>query len=573
MTSSKTGPALAIAVLLSTLVIACGGDDSQRGDAATSLPISTVAAPVEPTASAPSDPMPSLGPADTATPDATPSLAPTATPTAKSTASPTPTITPNPTPAQTAESTQAAEPAVALEATPLPPLSDATEIEGRWEGIKFVFGQVELPLTVTFTMSGSGMQGKMDIPIQNAFGLELTNVTVHSSRLYFEHESPIGLAVWQGELRDDSIEGEFNQAGLVGTFQLHRVENSAAAPSEDEDVIYIREEVEFLNGDITLAGDLTFPDAAGPHPAVVLISGSGGQDRDSNFYGFKVFAELTDHIVGQGIAVLRFDDRGIGGSTGDWLQATLEDRASDVQAAVALLLAREDIDSERIGLIGHSEGGLVALIAANQTNEISFVALLAAPAIPGVDVLREQLRILQRINGGSPEKIEGQKAHQELVLRAAISGDGWEDVEASIRARVLEDLDDWSPEMRESVTDQDLYAESMVAVELAWLRSPWFRSFVKYDPRPAIAALDVPVLAVFAKVDIQVPADINSAAFTDSIAESTAPSHTIETVQADHGFRDPLNALAAHYSQETPVFLPEFVEFLLDWLAERTASP
>ena len=303
MTSSKTGPALAIAVLLSTLVVACGGDDSQRGDAATSLPISTVAAPVEPTAPAPSDLMPSLGPADTATPDATPSLAPTATPTAKSTDSPTPTITPNPTPAQTAESTQAAEPAVALEATPLPPLSDATEIEGRWEGIKFVFGQVELPFTVTFTMSGSGLQGKMDIPIQNAFGLELTNVTVHSSRLYFEHEPPIGLAVWQGELRDNSIEGEFNQAGLVGTFQLHRVENSAAAPSEDEDVIYIREEVEFLNGDITLAGDLTFPDAAGPHPAVVLISGSGGQDRDSNFYGFKVFAELTDHIVGQGIAV------------------------------------------------------------------------------------------------------------------------------------------------------------------------------------------------------------------------------------------------------------------------------
>ena len=270
---------------------------------------------------------------------------------------------------------------------------------------------------------------------------------------------------------------------------------------------------------------------------------------------------------------LRFDDRGIGGSTGDWLQATLEDRASDVQAAVALLLAREDIDSERMGLIGHSEGGLVALIAANQTNEISFVALLAAPAIPGVDVLREQLMILQRINGGSPEKIEGQKAHQELVLRAAISGDGWEDVEASIRARTLEGLDLRSTEDSEFIVDPDLLLESIVAAELAWLRSPWFRSLAQYDPRPHIAGMDVPVLAVFAKVDIQVPADINSAAFTDSIAESTAPSHTIETVQADHGFRDPLNALAAHYSQETPVFLPEFVEFLLEWLAERTASP
>jgi fermentation-respiration switch protein FrsA (DUF1100 family) len=134
-------------------------------------------------------------------------------------------------------------------------------------------------------------------------------------------------------------------------------------------------------------------------------------------------------------------------------------------------------------------------------------------------------------------------------------------------------LDPWSTEDSEFIVDPDLLLESIVAAELAWLRSPWFRSFVKYDPRPAIAALDVPVLAVFAKVDIQVPADINSAAFTDSIAESTAPSHTIETVQADHGFRDPLNALAAHYSQETPVFLPEFVEFLLDWLAERTASP
>ena len=134
----------------------------------------------------------------------------------------------------------------------------------------------------------------------------------------------------------------------------------------------------FSNGDIVLAGELTLPEGDGPHAAVVLISGSGDQDRDSDIGGFRLFAVLADHLAGAGVASLRFDDRGVGGSTGDGLQATLQDRAGDVEAAIDALRSRDEIDVGSVGLVGHSEGGIVAPVVADRTDGVAFVALLAA---------------------------------------------------------------------------------------------------------------------------------------------------------------------------------------------------
>ena len=159
--------------------------------------------------------------------------------------------------------------------------------------------------------------------------------------------------------------------------------------------MFRREEVVFSNGEIVLAGELTQPEGDGPHPAVVLISGSGAQDRDSNVFGFRMFAALADHLADSGVASLRFDDRGVGGSTGDNLQAAIQDRADDVKAAVDLLRSRNDLDADSIGLVGHSEGAAVAPLVANRTDGVAFVVLLAAPAVPADEILRgQQLRLL-----------------------------------------------------------------------------------------------------------------------------------------------------------------------------------
>ena len=514
------------AALVLALFVACGGDDPTPSDAAT----------VQPTPTA------------------------TAMPTAVPTATPDPTVIPEPTAVPTPEL----------------PSSNAPQIEGRWEGISTIPALGALPFTINFSMSGPALLGKLDIPDQNAFGLDLSNVTFQSGRLHFELDSPVGLAIWDGELLNGTIEGDFKQSGLEGTFRLERADVKAPPPSTEPPEVarYQREQLEFSNGDITLAGDLTLPDPGGPHPAVILISGSGGQDRDSNFYGFRVFEALADHIASRGIAVLRFDDRGTGGSTGDWLQTTLQDRASDVAAALAWLQANDDIDSERIGLVGHSEGGLVALIVATQTDGIAHLALLATPAVRGDELLRaQQLKILE-VSGADPEMIEQAQAHQELVLRAALTGEGWDAVEQSVRTLARQQIEAMPDDVRKDADLVEAYLEVAIPQQMESLQSPWFRSFIQYDPKPDVLVLDIPVLTLFGVLDTQVPVDQNSTAMSEALDESNISSYSLASIwPANHLFQEAETGGIDEYAVLDPEFAPEFLEFLLDWLAMRIASP
>ena len=539
----------AIALVLA-LFVACGGEEVPSGDAATVQPSPTAPAIAVPVAVATAEPEATATAVLTATQEPTPTPVPAEEP--ERTASPTPEATPESTP------------------------SGAAEIPGLWAGFNTIPALGELSFTVEFTMSGSGLRGTMDIPAQNAFGLELADVAFRSGRLYFELDSPIGLAVWDGQLLDGVIEGNFQQSGLEGTFRLERSADQAVVPSEDpsENVQYRREEIQFPSGDVVLAGDLTFPDGEGPFPAVVLVSGSGGQDRDSNIYGFKVFEALTRHIVGQNIAVLRLDDRGTGGSSGLWQEATLQDRAADVLAALALLQDREDIDGGHIGLVGHSEGGLVALIVANQTDGIAHLVLLATPAVRGDELLRaQQLKILE-VSGADPEMFELAQTHQELVLQAVTTGEGWDAVEQSVRNGTRRQIEALPENARESIADVEAYINAAIPQQMESLRSAWFMSFVEFDPRPYVLALDVPVLALFGILDTQVPVDQNSTAMSKALDESNIPGYSLASIwPANHLFQDAETGSMDEYSTLKPEFTADFLDFLLDWLAERTDSP
>ena len=440
----------------------------------------------------------------------------------------------------------------------------AVELEGRWEGGISV-AVPDLPFAVDLTASGDGLRGTIDI--QGNFGLPLSNVTLDAGRLHFELESPLGLAVWDGEVLDGVIEGEFTQAGMAETFWLQRFEDSG----EGEGASYRREEVTFSNGDIVLAGELTFPEGDGPHPAVVLISGSGDQDRDSDINGFRVFAVLANHLAGAGVASLRFDDRGVGGSGGDGLQATLLDRAGDVEAAVDVLRSRDDIAAGSIGLVGHSEGGIVAPVVANRTEAVAFVALLAAPVLPLTDILLEQQLVLLEESGATATEVEEFLALQQSVFRAIATGQGWDEVEATFRAQVQQEFEAFSDEMREAIPDEEGLIDSIVADTLASWQSPWFESFLEHDPRPPIVALDVPVLALFGELDTQVAAAGNSIAMSEAIAESNVPGYTIATIfSANHLFQEAVTGSVSEYARLKREFAPDFVQILTDWLGEFT---
>ncbi len=446
----------------------------------------------------------------------------------------------------------------------------AAEIEGRWEGSVDVPGLGTLPFAIDLHVADDGLGGTIDV--QGNIGLPLSALVLDGTRLRFELQSPLGLIKWDGELRDGVIEGEFAQLDNRGAFRLHRPgADPGAATQADPDEGHRSEEVTFANGAFVLAGEVALPDGDGPHPAVVLINGSGDQDRDVTIGEFRLFADLAGHLAQAGIASLRWDDRGVGGSDGNGLLTTLEDRAGDVEAAVELLRMRPDIDADRIGLVGHSEGGLIAPIVASRTDSVAFVALLAGSAVPGDELLRMQLLRILTVAGTPPEEVALQQAQQELILQAILTGEGWAEAELSTREAVRRELEAMSDEDRQSIPDEEYFVDVAVGQQLEVVRSPSYRSFVTYDPRPDIVDLDVPVLALFGELDTQVPPAANAAALSDAIAASAIPSHAIGTVTgANHLFQAALTGSPDEYTELAPEFAPEFLQLLTDWLTAQT---
>ncbi len=447
----------------------------------------------------------------------------------------------------------------------------AAEIEGRWEGTVDVPGLGTLPFAIDLHVADDGLGGTIDV--QGNIGLPLSALVLDGTRLRFELQSPLGLIKWDGELRDGVIEGEFTQLSNTGAFTLHRpgAESDVAAESDPVDG-HRSEEVTFANGAFVLAGEVALPHGDGPHPAVVLISGSGDQDRDSTIGQFRLFANLADHLAQAGVASLRWDDRGVGASDGYGTLTTLEDRAGDVEAAVELLRTRPDIDADRIGLIGHSEGGFIAPIVANRTDGVAFVALLASSAVPGDELLRMQLLRILTLAGTPPDEIARRQAQQELILQAILTGEGWGEAELSTREAVRRELESMSEEQRESIPDEEAFLDISVEQRLSPLRSRYFRSLVTHDPRPDLVGLEVPVLALFGELDTQVPPAANAAALSEAIAASAIPSYAIGTVSgANHLFQAAVTGSPDEYTELAPEYAPEFLQLLTDWLTAQTS--
>ncbi len=303
-------------------------------------------------------------------------------------------------------------------------------LQGTWQGAISIMGQ-ELGIAAHFTGEGPALAVTLDIPMQKTMGLPMQNVSYEHPNVHFEIPGA-AVATFEGKVEGDSISGDFLQSGMKGTFKLQKqsaeaavtgsdatapaatetaATESAEAPNADP-VPYTEEEVEFTNGEFRLAGTLTLPEGIAPHPAVVLITGSGPQNRDEELFGFKPFRVIADHLTRSGIAVLRYDDRGVGAFTGDVSSATTADFATDVLAGVHLLKQRDDIDSSKIGVIGHSEGGIVGPMVA-QSGELAFVVILAGPSMSGTEI---------------PSTIKGPRYFRPMVLQKksfASSGISW----------------------------------------------------------------------------------------------------------------------------------------------------
>ena len=285
----------------------------------------------------------------------------------------------------------------------------------------------------------------------------------------------------------------------------------SATPASSASAQTARDEnVTFRNGSITLAGTLSIPAGAGPFPAVVLLSGSGPQDRDSDLLGFKPFKLIAESFAQHGIAVLRCDDRGVGGSTGTIAGSTIDDFAGDALAALQLLRARAGIDAGRVGLIGHSEGAIVAAVAAARSADVKFIVWMAGSAVSGNEILRMQAASLARGAGASESAIESILVHHAAFMTALIEDAPDDKVRTLGRTLAVAQMTA-VPGTKSSPGDVDALADRLVNQNLPLLRSPWMRFFIRFDPSTALRRVSSPVLAIFGGRDLQVPEGVNRA--------------------------------------------------------------
>ena len=440
-------------------------------------------------------------------------------------------------------------------------------VAGHWEGHIEIPGQ-PIAVKVNFAIDESDWRGTIDIPAQGAKGLPLSEIHVaeegEGMRVKFSIRGVPGNPTFDGTLQDGVINGTFSQGGVTFGFRLSReIVSGPVRPQEPKPPFpYQIEEVKFQNGPINLAGTLTLPPGNGPFPAVLLISGSGLQDRDETVFGHKPFWVLADHLSRTGIAVLRVDDPGIGKSAPHPEPPTTADFATDVEAGVTFLKRDDRIGT--VGLIGHSEGGIIAAIVASRRDDIGFVVLMAGPGVPGAELLLKQN---ERIFDGMG--IVGERKETLLTLLdrlfTTLTSDMTED---EMRQQVDEIVRKQFEINGIPPAQQD---ETQVQAAVEQVLNPWMRYFLAFDPRPALEATRVPVLALNGELDVQVDAEQNLTAIDAALEKGGNHNVTLHRLpKHNHLFQRAKTGLINEYAVIEETISPEVLDLIRDWIVPVT---
>ena len=453
---------------------------------------------------------------------------------------------------------------------------------GAWRGALGP-GVIDLEIRVTIAAdeAGTGFAGTIDIPAQGLFDFALGDVVLEGSDIAFVMPGVPGDPAFAGTLEGDRIEGTFTQGGQPLPFVLERdAEPVALRPQEPQPPFpYLEEEVTFASGDVTLAGTLTLPPGDARVPALLLITGSGPQDRNEEIVGHKPFLVIADHLTRAGYAVLRVDDRGVGGSTGSDGEATYQDLAGDVGAAIDLLKAHPRIDADAIGLFGHSQGGFLAPFVATERDDVAFVVLMAGPAVDGFSVLlvQNELLIDRALRALEPpmsdEEIEASIANQVAFvteLRDLLAAEDLEGARALVRTRIETEIAA-APEEQRPPADQ---LEALVAAQSDGVTAPVFRSFLLFDPQPYLRRLTVPTLAFFGSLDLQVDAAQSEGPMREALAAAGNDDATVITFEGlNHLMQPATTGLVDEYAAIPTTIDSIVLQTVGDWLQARFPAP
>jgi pimeloyl-ACP methyl ester carboxylesterase len=351
---------------------------------------------------------------------------------------------------------------------------------------------------------------------------------------------------------------------LIGTFLGFGGSASRAVAGSTDGLAGFEElAFEIINEPIRLSGTLTLPSATGPHPCVVLLAGSGAQLRDSDALGFKMYQVLAHYLAQQGIASLRYDKRGAGQSGGSFEKSTLSDFADDAVAAVHCLAERGDIDPDRIGLCGHSEGGWVGALATTRLREVDFLVLLSTFALSVEEADRIQAQAMAAVQGTDESEFRELQLLQERIYRAARSGQVDETLKSEIRKQVVKGMERLPEDQRPPV---DPFVQSQIENVL----SPSFRYLLDFDPREVFGKVECPTLATYGELDRVVPAKINQAEMEAIFRENDNAEVTTQFIpKANHFYMEAQTGAPEEISQLEKAFVPGFLEVVRDWILRK----
>lgn len=453
----------------------------------------------------------------------------------------------------------------------------ASSLSGTWVGA-IKIGANSLAIVLNVKDDAGKVTATFDSPDQNVRGIPVSAISLDGAKLRVE-SGAVGAAL-DGTLSADGkrIEGTWTQRGQSFPIALERGEAPAAPKRPQEPKApfpYKTEEVSILNAKsgVRLAGTLTIPTAGGaasgggPYPALIMVTGSGAQNRDEEILGHKPFLVLADYLARRGIMSLRYDDRGVGGSTGDAANATTLNLADDAEAVFEYLASRPESKKGAVGILGHSEGGIIGPIVASRNASVGFLVLLAGPGLKGAEILNLQGRAIAKAQGMSEKDIEAAMAINARLYGIAMkSGD-----EAALRAEARLAFLDWAktnPALK-SLSAAEL--ETAADQAIAPIFIPWMREFLVLDPAPYLAKVGIPVLGLFGSKDLQVPAKENMAAMKKALGSALKAgpgkkSAIVEMKNLNHLFQTAKTGSPDEYGVLEETISPEALKRIGDWI-------
>ncbi len=439
--------------------------------------------------------------------------------------------------------------------------SYSQEIIGTWSGELSIQGY-KLKLNFNIEKSGDELKSTMDSPSQGAFGIQASKTAFVNSELSIDI-SAAGIS-YKGKLIDnEKIEGQFIQAGQSFPLNLKKMSSEEAGPKRPQEpkkpYPYNSTEVSFNNekDNIVLKGTLTTPKEGKDFPAVVLVTGSGPQNRNEELFGHKPFLVLADYLTKAGIAVLRYDERGVGESEGDYAKATPQILATDTEVAIEFLRNHDLIDKDKIGILGHSEGGVIAPGIASEDDDLAFIVMLAGPVLSGKDLMLLQKYKIDSAYGAPKNVLDNNnkifdEAH-DLVRNRSLNG---KDLEDALDKHFEKSYGDALPKkQRDDIVRQ--------------LTTPSMREIICIEPAEYIAKVEIPMLALFGSKDLQVPAKENIEVLNQLKKENDLNVEIKEFTGMNHLFQECETGMIQEYGKIEQTIAPQVLNYIKDWILKQ----